>query len=325
MDKIQVGIYGAAGYTAGELIRLLVHHSEVELVFAQSESQSGKQIAEVHKDLIGDIELEFSKDLSLSKIDVLFLCKGHGESTSFVKENKDALTSVKLIDLSHDFRARNNDEDFVYGLPEINKEGICKASRVANPGCFATAIQLGLIPAAHHQLIDSTINISGITGSTGAGQKLAETSHFSWRHANMSVYKAFEHQHLAEIGESLVQMDTGFDETIHFIPYRGNFTRGIIVTSYFSCDADEEVIKAYYQEFYQDHPFVHVVDINPDVKQVVNTNKVLIHVEKHEDQLMVVSVIDNLLKGASGQALQNMNLMFGLEESTGLNLKSIAF
>ncbi len=325
MSKIKAGIYGAAGYTAGELIRLLVHHPEVELVFAQSESQAGKQITELHKDLIGDIDLTFSRELMLDSVDVLFLCKGHGESTNFVKENKDALTGVKLVDLSHDFRARANDENFLYGLPEINKAGIQKANWVANPGCFATAIQLGLIPAAHHQLIDSTINVSGITGSTGAGQKLTETSHFSWRSSNMSVYKAFKHQHLAEIGESLVQMDAGFDESIHFIPYRGNFTRGIIVTSYFSCDADEEVIKAYYQEFYASQPFVHVLDLNPDVKQVVNTNKALIHLEKHDDQLMVISVIDNLLKGASGQALQNMNLMFGLEETTGLNLKSIAF
>lgn len=325
MSKIKVGIYGAAGYTAGELIRLLVHHPEVELVFAQSESQAGKQIADLHRDLIGDIELTFSNDLKLDAVDVLFLCKGHGESTDFVKDNKDALTGIKLVDLSHDFRTRSNDERFVYGLPEINKESIKKTSRIANPGCFATAIQLGLIPAAHHQLIDSTINVSGITGSTGAGQKLTETSHFSWRNSNMSVYKAFQHQHLTEIGESLVQMDRGFDEAIHFIPYRGNFARGIIVTSYFSCDADEEVIKAYYQEFYANDPFVHIVDVNPDVKQVVNTNKAMIHLEKHGDQLMVISVIDNLLKGASGQALQNMNLMFGLEETTGLNLKSIAF
>lgn len=325
MSKIKAGICGAAGYTAGELIRLLVHHPEVELVFAQSESQAGKQIVELHKDLIGDIDLTFTKDLKLESIDVLFLCKGHGESTDFVKENKDALTGVKLVDLSHDFRARENDENFLYGLPEINKEGIKKATRIANPGCFATAIQLGLIPAADHQLIDSTINVSGITGSTGAGQKLTETLDFSWRNSNMSVYKAFKHQHLAEIGESLVQMDGGFDEAIHFIPYRGNFTRGIIITSYFSCDADEEIVKAYYKEFYADHPFVHVVDKNPDVKQVVNTNKALIYPEKHDDQLIIISVIDNLLKGASGQALQNMNLMFGLEETTGLKLKSIAF
>ena len=325
MNKIKVGIYGAAGYTAGELIRLLVHHPEVALVFAQSESQAGKPIVALHKDLVGEIDLSFTKDMMPDSIDVLFLCKGHGESTDYVKQHKTALKGVKLVDLSHDFRSRSNDEQFIYGLPEINKASIQKADRIANPGCFATAIQLGLIPAAHHRLIDSSINISGITGSTGAGQKLTETSHFSWRNSNMSVYKAFRHQHLAEIGESLVQMDPGFDEAIHFIPYRGNFTRGIIITSYFSCDADEEVIKAYYKEFYSDHPFVHVVDHNPDVKLVVNTNKALLYLEKHGDQLMVVSVIDNLLKGASGQALQNMNLMFGLEETTGLNLKSIAF
>lgn len=323
--SVKAGIYGAAGYTAGELIRLLVHHPEVELVFAQSESQAGKLISAIHQDLIGDIELSFSKELMIDKIDVLFLCKGHGESSEFIKKNKDALRGVKLVDLSHDFRARGNQEGFVYGLPEINKSLIAKSDKVANPGCFATGIQLGLIPAAHHKLIDSSVNISGITGSTGAGQKLSGTSHFSWRNGNMSVYKAFDHQHLAEIGESLLQVDTGFNEALYFIPYRGNFARGIIVTSYFHCDADDQVIQQYYQEFYESHPFVHVVSSNPDLKQVVNTNKAIVYPKKHGDQLMIISVIDNLLKGASGQALQNMNLMFGLEESSGLNLKSVAF
>ena len=323
--SIKAGIYGAAGYTAGELIRLIVHHPQVELVLAQSESQAGKPVTAIHQDLTGDTELTFSQDLDLSGIDVLFLCKGHGESTEFLKANRDALQGIKLVDLSHDFRARDNSEGFVYGLPEINRDKVRKSDRVANPGCFATGIQLGLIPAAHHKLVDGPVHISGITGSTGAGQKLTTTSHFSWRNGNMSVYKAFNHQHLAEIGESLLQMDSHFNEVLHFIPYRGNFTRGIIVTSYFHCDADEQVVQAYYQEFYQDHPFVHVTDANPDVKLVVNTNKAIIYPKKHGDQLMVISVIDNLLKGASGQALQNMNLMFGLEENTGLNLKSIAF
>ncbi|MEM9324802.1 MAG: N-acetyl-gamma-glutamyl-phosphate reductase [Bacteroidota bacterium] len=325
MAKIKVGIYGAAGYTAGELIRLLVHHPDVELSVAQSESQAGKAVDEVHTDLIGDIDLAFERELEFEPLDVLFLCKGHGESTTFVKENGGKLEGLKLIDLSHDFRARSNDQGFVYGLPEINKAEISQSSRVANPGCFATCIQLGLLPAAQHQLIDGPVNTSGITGSTGAGQSLTPTSHFSWRNNNISVYKAFTHQHLSEIRESLVQLDGRYAEPIHFIPYRGNFTRGIITTSYFPCDATLEVVRSYYQAFYADHPFVRVVDQNPDVKQVVNTNKVLIYLEKHADQLMVISLIDNLLKGASGQALQNMNLMLGLEEETGLLLKSTVF
>ena len=325
MNTIKTGIYGAAGYTAGELIRLLIHHPNVELVNLQSESQAGKKVYEVHQDLIGDTELAFSSDIAYDELDAIFLCKGHGESTGFIQENAERLKGIKVIDLSHDFRTRANTEGFVYGLPEINKEAVKSTDRVANPGCFATCIQLGLLPAASHQLIDSSVNISGITGSSGAGQKLSSTGHFSWRNNNMSVYKAFTHQHLGEIGESILQMDDRFDEELHFIPYRGNFTRGIITTSYFHCDADEEVIRNYYKDFYQDHPFVHVVDSNPNVKQVVNTNKGVVFVEKHGSQLMVISIIDNLLKGASGQALQNMNLMFGLEENTGLNLKATAF
>ncbi len=324
-EKVKVGIYGAAGYTAGELVRLLVNHPGVQLSLLQSESQAGRGIEEVHTDLVGELDLQFQSDLELGELDVLFLCKGHGESTGFVSDHGDQLQGLTLIDLSHDFRTRANEAGFVYGLPEINKEAIGRSKRVANPGCFATCIQLGLLPAASHQLIDGAINISGITGSTGAGQALSPTSHFSWRNNNMSVYKAFNHQHLAEIGESLEQADPQFDEQIFFIPYRGNFTRGIITTSYFPCDATLEIVRSYYEDFYADHPFVHVVEKNPDVKQVVNTNKALVYLDKHGDQLMVISVIDNLLKGASGQAVQNMNLMLGLEETTGLRLKSTVF
>ncbi len=322
MNKVRVGIYGAAGYTAGELLRLLGYHPGVAVTQAQSESQAGKMISEIHRDLM-DWDLTFCKHLDFSKLDVLFMCKGHGESTKFMENND--LKSMKIIDLSHDFRARNNAGGFVYGLPEINSKAIQKSDRVANPGCFATAIQLALLPAAAHHLIDSDVHISGITGSTGAGQQLAATSHFSWRNGNMSVYKAFTHQHLAEIKESLVQVNRRFQETIHFIPYRGNFTRGILVTSYFHCDAELAVVKAYYREFYDQHPFIFIVDQNPDLKQVVNTNRAILYLEKHGDQMMVIAAIDNLLKGASGQAVQNMNLMFGFDESIGLQLKTIAF
>lgn len=325
IEKTKVGIYGAAGYTAGELIRLLTYHPNVDLVIAQSESQAGKYLHEVHTDLIGDIDLKFELELNFENIDVLFLCKGHGESTSFFAKNQEALKQIRLIDLSHDFRARKNAAGFVYGLPEINKAAIASSERIANPGCFATCMQLGLLPAAAHELIDSDIHVSGITGSTGAGQSLSPTGHFSWRNSNMSVYKPFTHQHLSEIRESLTQVSQAFDENIRFIPYRGNFTRGIIITSYFDCDADLGVIKDYYKAFYKDSPFVMISDRNPDIKQVVNTNKAIIYLEKHDNQLMVISIIDNLLKGASGQAVQNMNLMMGWEEHLGLQLKGSAF
>ena len=320
---IKVGIYGAAGYTAGELIRLLVNHPEVEMVSLQSESQAGKKVFEVHKDLIGDLDLTFSEAVDLENLDLLFLCKGHGDSLKFIQGQGEI--KCKIIDLSTDFRPRDNQESFVYGLPELNRDAISKAKRVANPGCFATCIQLGLLPAVSHQLVDSDIHISGITGSTGAGVKLSPTSHYSWRHSNTSVYKPFTHQHLSEIGESFMQLYERFSESVRFIPYRGSFTRGIITTSYFSCDASIEIVKEYYKSFYDNHPFTHVVDTNPDLKQVVNTNKALIYLEKHEDQLMVISIIDNLLKGASGQAVQNMNIMYGLEETLGIKLKSTSF
>ncbi len=323
MNKVRVGVYGAAGYTAGELLRLLVFHPMVEIVALQSESQAGRNIDQVHKDLLGDLSLKFTSTLNTSDVDVVFLCKGHGESVDLVQSGQ--LDGVHVIDLSQDFRPRGNEAGFVYGLPELNKAQISSAKRVANPGCFATCIQLGILPAVSHQLVDSSIHISGLTGSTGAGQKLTNTSHFSWRYGNISVYKAFKHQHLLEIRESCQVVDDRFQEPIHFVPYRGTFTRGIMATSYFACDAEVSIVKAYYKDFYADSPFVHVVDENPDIKQVVNTNKALVYLEKHDDQLMVISVIDNLLKGASGQAVQNMNLMFGLDESLGLKLKSTAF
>ncbi|XOV91392.1 MAG: N-acetyl-gamma-glutamyl-phosphate reductase [Bacteroidota bacterium] len=322
-DQIKVGIIGAAGYTAGELIRLLNNHPNTILSFAQSDSQAGKPIYTAHTDLIGDNDLEFVQDFDLGACDVIFLCKGHGESKKFLEANH-VPDSVKIVDLSHDYRLKNPGNDFVYGLPELNKSRIKSASQVANPGCFATCIQVGLLPAASNHLIQGEINTSGITGSTGAGQALSATSHFSWRNNNMSVYKAFTHQHLDEIGESLNQLD-GKGHTVNFIPYRGDFTRGIIITSYFDTSESEENIIKMYQEFYSEQPFTFVVSENPDLKQVVNTNKALVYPKKFGNKLMVISVIDNLLKGASGQALQNMNLMFDLEETLGLRLKSAAF
>ena len=325
MMKVKAGIYGGAGYTAGELLRILLNHPYVEVTCVQSESQADKSLIEVHTDLVGETDLKFSKHLVVEDLDVLFLCKGHGESIGFYNHHKDSLTSVVVIDLSQDFRPRANDEGFVYGLPELNESAIRKSQRIANPGCFATCIQLGLLPAVSHQLVDGSIHVSGITGSTGAGQKLAATSHFSWRDSNMSVYKAFEHQHLLEVKESLLQEDERFNEDVHFIPYRGNFTRGIITTCYFPCDAELSVVKSFYKHYYETSPFVHVIDQNPNLKQVVNTNKVLIYLERHGEQLMVIAVIDNLLKGASGQAVQNMNIVFDWEQSIGLKLKANAF
>ncbi|MEP4534257.1 MAG: N-acetyl-gamma-glutamyl-phosphate reductase [Cyclobacteriaceae bacterium] len=320
---VKVGIVGAAGYTAGELIRILINHDSAELVNAQSESQAGKYLYEIHKDLIGETGLRFSDNIDFAKVDAIFLCKGHGESARYLSKT-DVPAHVKIIDLSHDYRLKRDGNDFVYGLPEFNKEAITKASKIANPGCFATCIQLGLLPAASAKAIKSDIHISGITGSTGAGQSLSPTSHFSWRNSNMSVYKAFTHQHLGEIGESLHHV-SGEDFPMNFIPYRGNFTRGIIITSYFESSLSQEGANELYENYYADAPFVHVVKSNPDLKQVVNSNKAVIFLEKHGDKLVVISIIDNLLKGASGQAVQNMNLIFGLPETTGLNLKTSAF
>lgn len=323
MSKIGVGILGAAGYTAGELMRILLNHPEAEVVCAQSESQAGKLVSDTHTDLIGETSITFQAELDFDPIDVLFLCKGHGESRKFM-EQVNVPASVKIIDLSNDYRLKATAEGFVYGLPELNREAIVKAGRIANPGCFATCIQVGLLPAAREQLIRSEVHTTGITGSTGAGQSLSATSHFSWRESNMSVYKAFTHQHLDEIGESLTQL-SGDTALVNFIPFRGNFTRGIIVTSYFDTDISEEAAYALYESYYKEHPFTHVTRKNPNLKMVVNTNKAVVYLKKEGNKLLVISMIDNLLKGASGQAVQNMNLMFGLPEQTGLNLKSIAF
>lgn len=323
MTDIRVGIYGAAGYTAGELMRILLNHPNAKIVCAQSESQARSRVTEIHTDLIGETDLVFDAHLNFKEIDVLFLCKGHGESRKFL-EQTEIPESVKIIDLSNDYRLKATAEDFVYGLPELNREATKTSLKIANPGCFATCIQVGLLPAAQAKIITSEIHTTGITGSTGAGQSLSPTSHFSWREGNMSVYKAFTHQHLDEIGESLEQL-SGCKHAVNFIPFRGNFTRGIIVTSYFETTLSEEEAYHLYEAYYESHPFTHVTRKNPDLKMVVNSNKAVVYLKKEGNKLLVISLIDNLLKGASGQAVQNMNLMFGLPEQTGLNLKSTGF
>jgi N-acetyl-gamma-glutamyl-phosphate reductase len=323
MKRIKVGIVGGAGYTGGELLRILLFHPSVEISFVHSKSNAGNEIYKVHSDLLGYSNLKFTGELS-ENIDVMILCLGHGDAKKFLDENK-VSDSIKIIDLSHDFRIASASHDFVYGLPEINRERIKSAKRIANPGCFATCIELGLLPLAWKGKLNNEVHISGITGSTGAGQSLSATSHFSWREGNMSVYKAFSHQHLKEINQSLKQLQSSFDKAINFIPYRGNFTRGIICTAYVKTDLSQEEAKALYSDFYASHPFTFVSDDNIDLKQVVNTNKCLLFVEKHGENLMIISIIDNLLKGASGQAVQNLNLMFGLGETEGLLLKPAGF
>jgi N-acetyl-gamma-glutamyl-phosphate reductase len=322
--KIKAGIVGGAGYTGGEMIRLLINHPDVELVFVHSNSNEGNPITDVHTDLLGDTELRFTGELS-EDIDVLFLCVGHGDAKKFLLANP-IKNGIKIIDLSQDFRLKAAAGDqWVYGMPEINKEKIKNAAYVANPGCFATAIQMGLYPLAAKGLIRSEVHINATTGSTGAGQGLSTTSHFSWRNNNLSVYKVFDHQHLNEIGESLLQLDPQFNAPISFIPQRGDFSRGILATMYLESDLSAQEALDLYTSFYADAAFTHVSSKNIDLKQVVNTNKCLIHVTKHGNKLFIVSIIDNLLKGASGQAVQNMNLMFGLEERQGLRLKASAF
>ncbi|WP_316816644.1 N-acetyl-gamma-glutamyl-phosphate reductase [Pedobacter nyackensis] len=322
--KIRAGIVGGAGYTGGEMLRILINHPAVEIKFVHSNSNAGNLISDVHTDLFGDTDLRFTAELS-SAIDVLFLCVGHGDAKKFLEAN-DIDKSIKIIDLSQDFRLKANaGTNWVYGLPELNREQIKKASYIANPGCFATCIQLGLLPLAAKGLLKSEVHINATTGSTGAGQGLSGTSHFSWRNNNLSVYKAFEHQHLNEIGESLKKLDGAFDQVLTFIPQRGDFTRGILAAMYLESDLTAEEAQRIYEDYYAAHTFTHVSKKNIDLKQVVNTNKGLVHVEKHGSKLFIVSVIDNLLKGASGQAVQNMNLIFGLEEGTGLRLKASAF
>ena len=327
MTNIKAGIIGGAGYTGGELLRILINHPNVAIDFIHSNSNAGNFISEVHTDLLGDTDLKFTDKIS-QNIDVLFLCVGHGDARKFLDTNS-INDNIKIIDLSQDFRLKHNSTSsnklFTYGLPELNKTAIKTAQNIANPGCFATCLQLALLPLAKAGLLKSEVHISATTGSTGAGQKPGETTHFSWRNNNLSVYKAFEHQHLNEIGESLIQLQTSFNKDINFIPYRGDFARGIMATSYIECDLSLEEAEKLYQDFYAEHPFTHISKASIDLKQVVNTNKCLVHLEKHGNKLMILSIIDNLLKGASGQAVQNMNLMFGLEETSGLKLKAIGF
>ncbi len=321
---IRVGVIGAAGYTAGELLRILINHPEVEIVFVNSASNAGNAVTDVHGGLIGECDLRFTDALPLDKVDALFLCSAHGDSIKFVQGNT-IPENVKIIDLSTDYRATRADHDFVYGLPEMNRTAIAKATHVANPGCFATAIQLALLPLAAAGLLKAEVHVNAITGSTGAGVKPSSTSHFSWRNDNISVYKAFEHQHLMEIGQTLRLLQNGFDKDINFIPVRGDFARGIFASVYTDFEGSIEEAKTLYQTYYKDAAFTFVSDKNPDLKQVINTNKCVLHLEKHGSKLLILSVVDNLLKGASGQAVHNMNLMFGLEETTGLRLKPVAF
>ena len=320
---IKVGILGAAGYTGGELIRLLLNHPETEIVFANSESNAGNPVSDVHEGLIGDTDLRFTDQMPFEDIDVVFFCFGHGKSEQFLKEHT-IPTKVKIIDLAQDFRIKGN-HDYVYGLPEINKEDIVRAQHVANPGCFATAIQLALLPAANLNLLKEDVAVNAITGSTGAGQKPGATTHFSWRNNNLSIYKAFTHQHLAEIRQSLSQVQGYLDASIDFIPYRGDFARGIFCTAVIKTKAPAEDIVEAYKDFYRDAAFTHYSDKAIDLKQVVNTNNALVHVDCFEGKVLVTSAIDNLLKGAVGQAVQNMNLMFGIDEHAGLRLKASAF
>lgn len=321
---IKIGILGAAGYTGGELIRLLLNHPEAEIVFANSESNAGNHVADVHEGLYGDTDLRFTSEMPFDQVDVVFFCFGHGKSEQFLREHT-IPAHVKIIDLAQDFRLTAPDNDYVYGLPEINRERIAAAQHVANPGCFATCIQLGLLPAAKLGIVKGDIAVNAITGSTGAGQKPGATTHFSWRNNNMSIYKAFCHQHVPEICQSLKQVQGELDAEIDFIPYRGDFARGIFATEVVKTDMPIEQIVEAYKDFYKDAPFTHYVDNAIDMKQVVNTNKALIHCDKFGNKLLITSTIDNLLKGAVGQAVQNMNIMFGVEETLGLRLKAGAF
>jgi len=321
MNKIRIAIEGGAGYTAGELVRLLIHHPYSEVKYIHSESNAGKPVSSVHSDLLGETDLVFS-DIDFNDCDVLFLCKGHGQSVIFLK-NQTLPPSVKIIDLSQDFRPETN--GFTYGLPELQADKIRTSNRIANPGCFATTIELALLPLAAAGLLKDDVHITAITGSTGAGQAPSDTTHFSWRNNNISVYKPFRHQHLKEIKMSIKKLQPGFDQELNLIPVRGNFSRGILASMYTKCTDDYTNVINLYREYYLQHPFVIISDTMPDLKQVVNTNKCLLYLEIFEDKLFIISIIDNLVKGASGQAVQNMNLMFGFPEDTGLRLKSIAF
>lgn len=326
---IKVGILGAAGYTGGELIRLLLNHPEAEIVFANSESNAGNRVSDVHESLYGETDLLFTSDMPFEQTDVVFFCFGHGKSKAFLSEHK-IPANVRVIDLAQDFRLA---PEAVYGLPEIHKADIAKARFVANPGCFATCIQLGLLPLAKAGLIKHDVSVNAITGSTGAGQKPGSTTHFSWRNDNISIYKVFSHQHVAEIRQSLAELQGSLDASIDFIPYRGDFTRGIFCTEVVTFEGEEgsptnpsaEQLVALYEDFYRKAPFTYYIYKAPDLKQVVNTNKALVHVDKFGNKAVITCVIDNLLKGAVGQAVQNMNIMFGRDETMGLKLKASAF
>ena len=326
MQKINIGIVGGAGYTGGELLRVLLRHPNAHIAFVHSTSNADELVSKVHADLVGDTNLKFASALD-QNIDVLFLCVGHGDAKKFLAANE-IKASIKIIDLSQDFRlaatANLGDKKFVYGLPELQKAAIQKANYIANPGCFATAIQLGLLPLAAKRLLKE-VYTTGITGATGAGQGLSTTSHFSWRANNIQAYKTLQHQHLNEIGESLASLQGNQNAEVNFIPWRGDFTRGIFITSLLTCDLSIDAVYDLYNAYYNGHPFTHVSRNNIDLKQVVNTNKCLIHIEKQGNKIAIHSVIDNLLKGAVGQAVQNMNLIFGLEETTGLQLKANYF
>ncbi len=326
MQKVKIGIIGGAGYTGGELLRVLLRHPNAEITFVHSTSNAGELVSKVHADLVGDTDLKFASALDQS-IEVLFLCVGHGDAKKFLESNS-IQPNVKIIDLSQDFRIANTanigERTFVYGLPELQRTAIQEAKNIANPGCFATAIQLGLLPLAAKGLL-TDVYTTGITGSTGAGQSVSATNHFSWRANNIQAYKTLAHQHIHEISQSLAQLQGNANADLHFVPWRGDFTRGIFVTSVVSTDLTIEALYALYEAYYEGHPFTHVSKNNIDLKQVVNTNKCLIHIEKQGNKIAIHTAIDNLLKGAVGQAVQNMNLMFDLEESTGLQLKANYF
>lgn len=324
---IKAGIIGGAGYTAGELIRILLHHSQVEIDFVFSTSNAGNKISFIHQDLVGSTDQKFTDTVN-SNVDVLFLCLGHGNSGKFLSQNQFS-ENTKIIDLSNEFRLKPDDtfqgNTYVYGLPEINKEAIVNANYIANPGCFATALQLAIAPLAQHKLLKKDVHINAVTGATGAGTSLSKTTHFTWRDNNFSHYKAFTHQHLGEIHQTIAQLQGDFDNEVFFLPNRGNFSRGIFATVYTQFDGSIEEATKIYTDFYKDAAFTFVSDQALHMKQVVNTNKGLVHVHKHNNQLLITSCIDNLLKGASGQAVQNMNLMYGFEETEGLQLKANFF
>ena len=322
---VKVGIMGGAGYTAGELLRILINHPSVKITFVHSNSNAGNLLSAVHSDLIGETDLTFTDEMPFNSIDVLFLCVGHGDAIKFV-EQTDLPKSLKIIDLSQDFRwGANPQTTWVYGLTELNKILIQEAQYVANPGCFATTIQLAMLPLAAQGLLQDDVHVHAITGSTGAGQKPTDTSHFSWRNNNISIYEAFKHRHLKEISASIKFLQPNFQADINFLPVRGNFTRGIYASVYTKTSLCEDDLKKLYHDFYKEEPFTHIVEQNPNLKQVVNSNKALIHVSKQGNKALIISMIDNLLKGASGQAVENMNLMFGLPHTEGLRLKSMAF